>query len=123
MSIFTFKVIIAGGRDFADYDLLKSTMNNLLKNIKDRIIIVSGAARGADQLGEKYANEMGYSIKRYPARWDLYGNAAGPIRNEEMAKYADALVAFWDGHSRGTKSMIELGERYGLKIRVKIYTK
>lgn len=117
----TFRVIIAGGREFDDYPLLEKTMDNLLSNIKVDIVIVCGMARGADSLGEKYAKSKGYQIDYYPANWDLYGKRAGYIRNEQMAKNADALVAFWDGQSRGTKHMIDLACKYNLKVRVKRY--
>ena len=93
------KVIIAGGRTFNDYDLLCKFCNKAL-SLQTEIEIVSGTANGADKLGEKYANENGYSIKQFPADWDKYGKSAGYIRNEEMAKYADALIAFWDGKSK-----------------------
>ena len=62
-----FRVIIAGGRDFKDYDLLVKTMNHLLSNIKDEITVVCGKARGADTLGEQYAKEHGYSVQYFPA--------------------------------------------------------
>lgn len=116
-----FKVIIAGGRDFNDYPLLKATMDNLLCNITDEIIIVCGKARGADTLGEQYAKEKGYAVTYYPADWKQYGKRAGYLRNEQMAQNADALAAFWNGESRGTKHMIDLAKRYGLKVRVKKY--
>ncbi len=116
-----FRVIIAGGRDFFDYALLKRTMDTLLANVKEDITVVCGKARGADTLGEQYAKERGYTVACFPADWDKYGKAAGFIRNEQMAQNADALVAFWDGQSRGTRNMIELAQRYNLKIRVKRY--
>lgn len=117
----TFRTIIAGSREFDDYTLLKNTMDKLLSNIKDNIIIVCGKARGADTLGERYAKEKGYEINYYPANWDLYGKRAGYIRNEQMAQNADALVAFWDGKSKGTKHMITLAHKYNLNVRVKYY--
>lgn len=117
-----FKVIIAGGREFDDYPLLEKTMDNLLSNVKVNIVVVCGMARGADSLGEKYAKSKGYQIDYFPADWKLYGKRAGYIRNEQMAKNADALVAFWDGQSRGTKHMIDLARKYNLKVRVKRYS-
>lgn len=62
-----FRVIIAGGRDFDDYQLLKATMDKLLCNITDEITVVCGQAKGADTLGEQYAMEKGYAIDYYPA--------------------------------------------------------
>ena len=104
------RVIIAGGRDFDDYQLLKATMDKLLCNITDEITVVCGQAKGADTLGEQYAMEKGYTIDYYPAQWKLYGKRAGYLRNEQMAQNADALAAFWNGESRGTKNMIELAK-------------
>ncbi|MDD4411986.1 MAG: DUF2493 domain-containing protein [Bacilli bacterium] len=111
-----FKVIIAGSRDFNNYNLLKEKCDYQLQNIKEEIIIVSGTARGADKLGERYAKEKGYKIDPHPANWDFHGKSAGYIRNEEMAKCSDALIACWDGKSKGTKHMIDLANKYGLKV-------
>ena len=116
-----FRVIIAGGRDFNDYALLSDTMNCLLSNIKEDITVVCGQARGADTLGEQYAKEHGYAVSYFPADWDRYGKSAGYIRNAEMAKNADALVAFWNGQSRGTMHMVEIAKRQGLRVRIKRY--
>lgn len=116
-----FRVIIAGTRTYDDYASLKAYADYKLSRIEDDIEIVSGGARGADALGEMYAREKGYSIKRFQAEWDRYGKSAGPRRNEAMAKYADALLAYWDGESRGTKSMIELAKANGLKVGVYQY--
>ena len=119
-----FRVIIAGGRDFNNYPLLKAKCDNILaeKETTHKIIIVSGAARGADSLGEKYAQEHSYTIEKYPADWNTHGKAAGPIRNAQMANSADALIAFWDGKSHGTKSMINIARSKGLFVRVINYT-
>ena len=120
------RVIIAGSRDFNNYDLLESTISNYLKENIANVEIVSGTARGADQLGEQFANNHRYRIKSFPANWNLYGKSAGPIRNREMAEYASGgqgvLFAFWDGKSRGTKSMINLAKKYGLEVHVVNYT-
>lgn len=113
-----FRVIIAGGRNFTDKEKLFATMDKLLSRTRDDITVVCGKARGADTLGEEYAKSHGYSIAYYPADWDRHGRAAGFVRNIEMAKNADALVAFWDGQSRGTKHMIETAKQHGLEVRV-----
>lgn len=116
-----FRVIIAGGRDFNDYVMMKRTMDKLLVNITGEIAVVCGMARGADTLGEQYAKEKGYAVNYFPADWNKYGKSAGYRRNEQMAQNADALVAFWDSQSRGTKHMIDLANRYGLKVRIVRY--
>lgn len=109
------KVIIAGSRTFDDYDLLCQVCDNLLE---DDAEIVSGTAKGADKLGERYANEKGYQIKQFPAEWDKYGKSAGYRRNYEMCEYSDTLIAFWDGKSKGTKHMIDIAKNKNLKIKV-----
>lgn len=109
------KVIVAGSRTFTDYELLKLTCDNIKTQITE---IVSGGARGADKLGEQYAIERDYTIKQFPADWDRWGKSAGYKRNAEMAEYADALIAFWDGSSKGTKHMIDLAKKNNLKIKV-----
>lgn len=111
------KVIIAGCRNFNDYDLLKVKCEKILQFQRD-IEIVSGTSNGADKLGEKYAKERNYKLSLFPANWDKYKKSAGYKRNEDMAKYADALIAFWDGNSKGTEHMINLVKSYNLKIRI-----
>lgn len=114
------KVIIAGGRDFKDYNRLKEVCDKILSNQND-IEIVSGTAGGADTLGERYAQEKGYEVKKFPAKWNEYGKKAGYLRNQEMGDYADGLIAFWDGQSKGTKHMIDIANKNGLKVRVISY--
>ena len=114
------KVIIAGGRKFDNYKLLVSKCDKAL-SVVPHVEIVSGGAIGADNLGQIYAIEKGYDIKVFPADWLKYGKRAGPIRNEEMAKYADALIAFWDGKSKGTKHMIDLAKSNNIRVFIVNY--
>jgi len=116
----TFKVIVAGGRDFSDFLLLERKLDHLLQN-KTNIEIVSGGAMGADRLGERYAKERGYKLEIMKANWDDYGRSAGPRRNEDMARYAEACVCFWDGVSSGTKNMIVTARRHQLKLAIVPY--
>lgn len=125
------RIIIAGSRDFNDYSILRGEVLNVLKKLKSKgysireedIEIISGTARGADQLGEIFAEEFGLSLSRFRANWDEFGKRAGYLRNAEMSKYAKqdeevgVLVAFWNG-SRGTKHMIDLANRDGLEVYV-----
>lgn len=127
------KVIIAGGRRFANYEMLKSFCDNALSNVDEPITIVSGRCPvgehtftasdgtkvyGADGLGELYAKEKGYDVLPYPADWKGLGYKAGPIRNAQMAEAGTHLIAFWDGESTGTKNMITLAKVAGLGVRV-----
>ena len=69
--------------------------------------IVSGLAKGPDSFGKQWGEANGIPVKEFPADWNKLGKKAGFARNFEMARYADELVAFWDGKSRGTKHMIQ----------------
>lgn len=111
------RLIVAGSRTFNDYERAATAIALMIMNEPDSTII-SGGARGADAIGERYAKEIGLSLVRYPADWNKYGRSAGYIRNEEMARNADALIAFWDGSSRGTQHMINLAHKYKLRVVV-----
>lgn len=115
-----YRVIIAGSRSFNDYVLLREQCLSILqeKMRTHRVIIVSGHARGADSLGERFANEFRLPFELHPAKWRLLGKAAGMVRNAEMAKCSDALIAFWDGESRGTRHMISFARKRGLEVSV-----
>lgn len=115
-----YRVIVAGGRDFNDPHLMDAKLDEILssKSKTHKIIIVEGAARGADQHGERYAGLRGYDIEEYPANWDAEGKSAGYNRNKRMAKVADACVCFWDGQSRGTKHMIDIAKEAKLPLRI-----
>jgi len=114
------KIVIFGSRNFDNYELLKKVCDRIIKKLKpDTVTIISGTARGADTLGERYANERGYDLERYPAEWDRYGKSAGYRRNEKMAKIADVGIGFWDGRSKGTKHMIDIMKKLNKKVYIK----
>ena len=119
------KCIIAGGRDFNDYDRLVKIMNNCPYEITE---VVCGKARGADSLGEKWALSKQIKVVYFIPDWESLGKRAGFVRNNDMAEYAckdgveqALLVAFWDGYSKGTKSMIELATKKGMLVKVVKY--
>ncbi len=112
------RIIVAGCRSFDDYELLSKTLDSFLQIYDYDMEIVSGTCRGADLLGEQYAREHNLCCKRFPAQWDRFGKAAGPIRNKQMAEYATGLVAFWDGNKvrSGTYNMICVATKLGLAV-------
>ena len=112
-----FRVVVAGSRNFNDYNLLSSELDKFLAG-KKNVTIVSGTARGADRMGEQYAAEHGYKIDQFPAEWSKYHQGAGPIRNLEMVKTADAVVAFWDNQSTGTKNIIDCAKQENIPYKV-----
>lgn len=118
----TYKVIVAGSRDFNDFHLVIEKLHGFLKGRKAKdITIISGTAKGADRLGERFAMRYGCNLLRMPADWDTYGKSAGYRRNADMADVADACVVFWDGVSKGTGHMIDLAKKKELTLEVVIY--
>ncbi len=110
------KTIIAGGRTVTDYSLVLSAIGESEFEITQ---VVSGMAPGVDTLAIQYAQEKQLPLAEFHADWNRHKRAAGPIRNRQMAEYADALIAIWDGESRGTKNMIEEATKRGLRVYVK----
>lgn len=109
------KTIIAGGRDITEWFHLQEAIEAYWNEITE---VVSGGATGVDALGERFARECGIPIVQFKADWKRYGKMAGPMRNREMAEYAEALLAIWDGESRGTANMIEEATKRGLFVQV-----
>lgn len=113
------KLIIAGGRDIDEeiaYGEIVSlrAQNHVICHADE---IVSGKCpTGADLAGEEYAEFYDIPVKAFPADWKKHGRAAGPIRNREMAEYADALLLLWDGKSRGSASMKKEMQRLGKPV-------
>lgn len=127
-----YRIIVAGGRDFDDFELVMGTLDAYIDQLwvdRGHLEIVSGRARGADRLGEQYADICGIRVACFEANWQKYGKVAGPMRNVEMADYASedgytgVLIAFWDGESKGTEHMIKVAELKGLKVKVVNYRK
>ena len=121
-----FRVIIAGGRHFQDYDMLREqVMSSFEKHgvgMEDAEII-SGHATGADQLGERFAQENGILCTIFPANWSKYGRSAGFRRNVAMVNYAaeaahPLVIAFWNGKSRGTGFTIQKAREIGIPVEI-----
>lgn len=112
------KVIVAGGRDFNDYTLLKTILDEFQNNYGEITEVISGTAKGADKLGERYALENNIPIKKFIPDWKGLGKKAGHVRNRQMGDYAKEhngmLIAFWDIVSSGTKGMIDYAKKIEL---------
>lgn len=115
-----YRLVVAGCRDYHNYSVASVEIEKHIRTLGANcsVIIISGCASGADALGERYATEHNLPIERYPADWERYGRGAGPRRNEQMAKVADGVLVFWDGKSRGTKSMIKCAKKYNKPCQV-----
>ena len=115
------RIVVAGSRDYTDYAQAKEFIDLCICDIREKytLVFVSGGCRGADLLGERYANENGFDIEHYPAQWEKYGRSAGPKRNRQMAQVCDYVICFWDGVSKGTKTMIGYAKEYQKPVRIK----
>jgi len=99
------KLIIAGSRTINDVVHTMGLLDELYPVGVDEV--VCGMAKGPDLFGRTWAQRDEIPVIEFPADWTKYGKTAGFIRNCEMAKYGDELIAFWDGKSHGTKHMIQ----------------
>lgn len=129
-----YKVIVAGGRDYSDYEFAEMKLDTILKNIpKDQLIFISGSCDipgkltfirddgtevyGADGLGERYAKENNIPVEHYPANWKKHGKLAGPNRNRNMAKIATHCIVFYNNKNKGSKSVVGFAKQYKLQLR------
>lgn len=114
------KVIVAGSRSIKNYDLVEKAIKDSGFEVTE---ILSGCAGGVDELGEQYAARHNVKISYFQANWSTYGRSAGMVRNTDMAKHAEALIAVWDGKSVGTKDMIDKANQIGIPVKVTVVNK
>lgn len=112
------KLIIAGSRVIKDYELLEKSIEEF--NIKFVSEVISGCAKGVDTLGEIWAAKNKVPVSYCPAKWTIYGNVAGHIRNREMAQKADMALVLWDGKSKGSENMIQEMCNIGKPVCIKL---
>lgn len=135
-SIDTYKVIVAGSRNYFDYAFVKKKLDFLFSKTNKPIEIVDGRAKGADSLGRRYSQEvLGYDSTGFEAEWDNiegkpanevkvnkygkpYWSKAGMTRNSKMSEYADAAVVFIKNNSRGSLDMAKKAKEKGLQVRI-----
>jgi len=107
------KVAIVGSRSFNNYDIAKKVLSEM---IQPEDIIVSGGAKGADTLAEKFAKEFENDVIIHKPQWDRYGKEAGIIRNGKIIEDCDYVIAFWDGKSRGTGNTIQRAKNVNKQV-------
>lgn len=111
------RIIVAGSRTFEDYEKLEHVLNQF-NSVKPITELVCGMAKGADMMGYWWAEQHSVPVREFPANWAKFGKRAGYVRNAEMAKNADGLIAFWDKKSKGTEHMINLAMKAGILVDI-----
>lgn len=117
------KIAIVGSRDYPQPSAVSRYVGRLHMECPDvwgegGLVIVSGGARGVDSWAADEARIRDIPVEEYPAEWVRYGKRAGFLRNEDIVKAANKVVAFWDGESRGTKHTIDLALRHKKHLEV-----
>lgn len=105
---------VVGSRSFDDYDYMKEVLEQY--DIEE--IVSGGCKYGADTLAEQYANEKDLILTILPADWNNLGKKAGYIRNIDIVKRSNVIIAFWDGKSKGTKHTIDIARKLNKKVVV-----
>ena len=113
------KVTVGGCRDYAEKEEIFRVLDEALAPFSPKdTVILSGHCSGVDRVAERYAEERGLGLRIVPADWRRYGRGAGPVRNRQMVEESDLVIAFWDGRSKGTASLIAAAEKLGVPLRV-----
>jgi hypothetical protein len=111
------RLLICGDRNWTDGNMIASVLRELSPDV-----VIEGEARGADSLARIEAEKLGIQVLKFPADWNKYHRAAGPIRNAQMLKEGspDMVVAFHDDlkSSKGTRNMVEISRKAGIPVRV-----
>jgi hypothetical protein len=117
-----FRILVCGGRNYADASLLNATLDNIVANIRatasgQSVRLIHGAARGADSLAAAWASSRGLAATAYPAKWDIHGRSAGFVRNKQMLDEGQPhlVVAFPGG--AGTAMMIRIARSAGVTVK------
>lgn len=113
------RILITGSRDWTDYNAIAMSIVGEIESHLEDVVIVHGAAPGADSLAGDFARAFNYTEERHPAQWEVHGKAAGPIRNQKMVDLgADVCLAFPLPQSRGTYDCMRRAEEAGIPVKV-----
>jgi predicted Rossmann fold nucleotide-binding protein DprA/Smf involved in DNA uptake len=114
------KLAVVGSRNFNDYWYLTTVLDEMNES-NPITLIISGGAKGADELAYQYAVQHNIPYQEFPADWETYGKKAGPMRNKQIIEACDQAIAFWDGESSGTRSSIRFAEEQGKDCRIVLF--
>jgi hypothetical protein len=109
------KTAIIGSRGFTDYNFFSKVIDVYREDIS---LIISGGARGTDKMAEQYADEHNIPKRILKPDWDWFGKKAGMIRNQDIIKGSEFVIAFWDGTSKGTENAITLAKRFKKQLEI-----
>lgn len=113
-----FKLMISGSRSIKNLKMIFDELEKIYAAHPD-IILISGGAKGVDSIAEEWGRFRKLPIEQHKPDWAKYGKGAGIVRNKEMVLAADFVLIFWDGESKGTKSVIDFCEKQGKKYLLK----
>ena len=115
----TNKIIVAGPRNYFNIPVINNNLNILLKQYGQNIEIVTGGAQGVDNIAEFYARANNIKLITFLPQYHIFNNKSAPIiRNSKMAQYANILIAFSNGKSKGTAHMVRFAQKYNLIIHI-----
>jgi|WetSurMetagenome_2_1015567.scaffolds.fasta_scaffold883786_2 predicted Rossmann fold nucleotide-binding protein DprA/Smf involved in DNA uptake len=114
------RIAVIGSRSFNNYEYMQAILDSFTITLSDsrKLWFVSGGARGADKLAERYIEERKFGMTVYPADWKAHGKSAGFKRNKQIVDNADVVLAFWDGESKGTLHSINLAKEQGKPVYI-----
>lgn len=121
------RVLVCGSRTWTNREMLRRQLDRLVDQCTDNILaVIHGCAQGADLLAKEWATDVAgiytvnVALMEFPANWRIHGKSAGFIRNQQMLTEGkpDLVLAFWDGKSRGTKHMIDLAKKAGVRVEI-----
>lgn len=111
-----YRIAIIGSRDFNHFDFLDKKVKELMPKEDYEFIIVSGGARGTDTLAEQFAEKYNYKKEIWRAKWHTHGKCAGYLRNHDIVRNADMVIAFWNGISKGTRHTINIARNDSRRV-------
>lgn len=120
------KLAVVGSRTYTDYKDFRTKLLSMVsyyfdsrkKRVAFSVDIITGGAKGADSLAELWAKGNQVSCKVIKPDYNKYGRGAPFVRNTEIAKECDEMVAFWDGHSKGTEDVLKKAVQFGKRVTI-----
>ena len=113
------RILVTGSRNWTDKVTIAKAIREawLVEGRPYGVTVVHGGARGADYIAGVYARRLGFNVEVHEADWDIFGKAAGPMRNKEMVDAgADVCLAFIKNESKGATGCAAMAEKAGIPV-------